>query len=73
MKKRLRLKQSVKEWLAIHAFVAMFYLAILAWLFDDRWLGLMFTGIAMGLIIIGEIIYKIIKKIVKNLLTKLAK
>lgn len=73
MKKRLRLKQSVQEWLAIHLFVSTMYLAIFAWLFDDRWLGLVFTGIAMGLVIIGEIIYKIIKKVAKNLLTKLAK
>ena len=73
MKKRLRLKQSTKEWLAIRLFVSIMYLAIFAWLFDDRWLGLVFTEAAMCLIIIGEIIYRIIKKVAKKLLTKLAK
>ena len=72
-RKRLVLKQWVQEWLAVHAFGYMMYIAIFAWLFDDRWVGLGFATVAMLGVIAIEIIYKIFKKIAKNLLTKLAK
>ena len=73
MKKRLRLKQSVKEWLVAHAFVTTVNLGLFAWLFDDRILGLQFAIAITLVIIILEIIIKILKEISKNLLTKLAK
>ena len=73
MKKRLRLKQSVKEWLVAHAFVTTVNLGLFAWLFDDRILGLQFAIAITLVIIILEIIIKILKEISKNLLTKLTK
>ena len=73
IKKRLKLKESVKEWLMAHAFGTVVNLGLFAWLFDDRMLGLQFA-IATTLAFIGlEILVKIFKEIVKNLLTKLAK
>lgn len=73
MKKRLVLKESVKEWLLIHAFGLTIYLAMFAWLFDSRKWGLIFACGAMVFVIIGEILIKIFKKVSKNLLTKLTK
>jgi hypothetical protein len=73
IKKRLKLKENVKEWLAIHAFGLMFYVAIFAWLFDSRKWGLIFACGFMALFIALEILVKIFKKVSKNLLTKLAK
>ena len=73
IKKRLVLKESVKEWLVIHAFGLTLYVSIFAWLFDSRKWGLIFACGFMSVAIILEITYKIFKKISKNLLTKLAK
>ena len=71
MKKRLVLKESVKEWLVIHAFGLALYLAIFAWLFDSRKWGLIFACGFMGIAIVGEILIKIFKEISKKVLTKL--
>jgi hypothetical protein len=73
IKKRLVLKESVKEWLVIHAFGLAIYLSIFAWLFDSRKWGLIFACGFMALFIALEILVKIFKKVSKNLLTKLAK
>ena len=71
--KRLRLKESVKEWLFAHAFGTLVNLSLFAWLFDDRMLGLMFAVATTFAVIALEILVKIFKEISKNLLTKLAK
>ena len=71
--KRLRLKESVKEWLFAHAFGTLVNLSLFAWLFDDRMLGLIFACGLTLVVIALEILVKIFKEISKNLLTKLAK
>lgn len=73
IKRRLKLKNSVKEWLFAHAFGTMINLGLFAWLFDDRILGLQFAIATTLVVIIIEIIIKILKEVSKNLLTKLAK
>ena len=73
VKRKLRLKNSVKEWLMAHAFGTVVNLGLFAWLFDDRILGLQFAIATTLVVIILEIIIKILKEISKNLLTKLAK
>ena len=71
IKKRLVLKESVKEWLVIHAFGLAIYLSIFAWLFDSRKWGLIFACGFMGIAIVGEILIKIFKNFSKKVLTKL--
>ena len=72
-KTKLVLKNSVKEWLVAHAFGTMVNLSLFAWLFDDVMLGLVFAcGLTLAVIAL-EILVKIFKEILKNLLTKLAK
>ena len=73
IKKRLKLKESVKEWLVAHALGTMFNLSFFAWLFDDRSIGLQFALATTLALIVLEILVKIFKEITKNLLTKLAK
>ena len=73
VKRRLKLKNSVKEWLFAHVFGTMINLGLFAWLFDDRILGLQFAIATTLAVIIIEIIIKILKEVSKNLLTKLAK
>ena len=71
--KKLRLKNSVKEWLVAHAFGTVVNLSLFAWLFDDRSIGLQFALATTLAVIVLEILVKIFKEISKNLLTKLAK
>lgn len=71
IKKRLVLKESVKEWLVAHAFGLMFYVSIFAWLFDSRKWGLIFACGFMALFIALEILVKIFKNFSKKVLTKL--
>ena len=73
IKKRLKLKESVKEWLVAHLLGTMFNLSFFAWLFDDRSIGLQFALATTLALIVLEILVKIFKEITKNLLTKLAK
>jgi hypothetical protein len=66
IKKRLVLKESVKEWLVIHTFGLTLYVSIFAWLFDSRKWGLIFACGFMGVAIIGEILIKIFKNFSKK-------